>query len=483
MAAGGGRRWRVRRPRERRAAGQAGPRGDPARGVRPPRRGADLGQSAAATPGTPDPTPSLVPAVVRDLFRKSGRPLGPSWASRPATGSSRSRCCASTASSTRTVLRLPGGSRRAQVDASTSWAGPRRGLGRPTCVVRRGLGRAAPPLLRGAVGPRRAAARGRARSSTAARPPQAAAQVVPRRPARDRGRPPVRRRRPRPAQRAGVGRASRPTSSSCFGAWTAARRDAPAARPARRAARDTRGDRAARHRRCATWSCARAGSSRVATAAGEIAADVVVCAVDPRRLPALAPYVERTMPALPAGDRPPRPRRRRARPRRTSSSCTATRWSSSAPAARAPEGGTAWTAARPRPARRGHAPGARPRRHRRARPGRRPGSTARRSTWSRRWGGSPYGVLWQGRGTVRQRLGPTPRSPGVYAAGAHATPGPGWPTSAWARRWSRPRSARPDGRPTPSGGGVRRSASGGDRQAVICSRSKISSVALEQFSV
>ena len=37
----------------------------------------------------------------------------------------------------------------------------------------------------------------------------------------------------------------------------------------------------------------------VATDAGELAADVVVCAVDPRRLPALAPYVERTMPAIP----------------------------------------------------------------------------------------------------------------------------------------------------------------------------------------
>ncbi len=37
----------------------------------------------------------------------------------------------------------------------------------------------------------------------------------------------------------------------------------------------------------------------VATELGEIAADAVVCAVDPRRLPALAPYVERTMPAIP----------------------------------------------------------------------------------------------------------------------------------------------------------------------------------------
>ena len=44
------------------------------------------------------------------------------------------------------------------------------------------------------------------------------------------------------------------------------------------------------------------------------------------------------------------------------------------------------------------------------------------------WGGSPYGVLWQGRNTVTRRLGPTTPVPGVYAAGAHATPGAGLPS-------------------------------------------------------
>jgi UDP-galactopyranose mutase len=44
-----------------------------------------------------------------------------------------------------------------------------------------------------------------------------------------------------------------------------------------------------------------------------------------------------------------------------------------------------------------------------------------------RWGGSPLGVRWQGRGTVRQRLGPGTPVEGVYAAGAHATPGSGLP--------------------------------------------------------
>ena len=42
-----------------------------------------------------------------------------------------------------------------------------------------------------------------------------------------------------------------------------------------------------------------------------------------------------------------------------------------------------------------------------------------------RLGSSPYGVAWQGRGTVRQRLGPRTPVAGVYAAGAHATPGGG----------------------------------------------------------
>jgi phytoene dehydrogenase-like protein len=42
-------------------------------------------------------------------------------------------------------------------------------------------------------------------------------------------------------------------------------------------------------------------------------------------------------------------------------------------------------------------------------------------------GGSAYAVLWRGRGTVRRRLGPTTPIRGVYAAGAHANPGAGIP--------------------------------------------------------
>ena len=43
------------------------------------------------------------------------------------------------------------------------------------------------------------------------------------------------------------------------------------------------------------------------------------------------------------------------------------------------------------------------------------------------WGGSPLGVLWQGRQTAFRRLGPATPVPGVYAVGAHATPGAGLP--------------------------------------------------------
>jgi UDP-galactopyranose mutase len=43
------------------------------------------------------------------------------------------------------------------------------------------------------------------------------------------------------------------------------------------------------------------------------------------------------------------------------------------------------------------------------------------------WGGSPLGAQWQGRATVRRRLGPRTPVAGVYAAGSHATPGSGLP--------------------------------------------------------
>ncbi len=56
---------------------------------------------------------------------------------------------------------------------------------------------------------------------------------------------------------------------------------------------------AARHHRGATCASTAAGWSAVDTDQGPVDADVVVCAVDPRGLPVLAPHVARTMPAIP----------------------------------------------------------------------------------------------------------------------------------------------------------------------------------------
>lgn len=163
----------------------------------------------------------------------------------------------------------------------------------------------------------------------------------------------------------------------------------------------------------------------VSTETGEIAADAVVCAVDPRLLPALAPYVERTMPAIPPvvahlgleGDLPDLPPETVLHGDATIAIHTG---------GRAPEGCQAWTL------------------HGRGKIAEdmlltmaRLGVKVRANVVVRvdrspreqveHWGGSPMGVLWQGRGTVRRRLGPTTPIPGVYAAGAHAAPGAGLP--------------------------------------------------------
>ena len=163
----------------------------------------------------------------------------------------------------------------------------------------------------------------------------------------------------------------------------------------------------------------------VATTAGEVDAEVVVCAVDPRRLPTLAGFVQRTMPAIPpvvahVGLEGPVPDL----PHETvlhGDPMLVVRTGG-----RAPEGHVAWTV---------HGRGRLAEDMLRALA--RHGIDVRQQVVARvdrsprdlveRWGGSPLGVLWQGRGTVRQRLGPTTPVAGVYAAGAHATPGAGLP--------------------------------------------------------
>jgi UDP-galactopyranose mutase len=163
----------------------------------------------------------------------------------------------------------------------------------------------------------------------------------------------------------------------------------------------------------------------VTTETGQHDADVVVCAIDPRRLPALAPYVRRTMPAIPPvvchlgleGDVPDLPHELVLHGDPVLTVRTG---------GTAPDGCSAWTV---------HGRGrlaeditrALARHHIDIRP-----NVVTRIDRSprdlvERWGGSPHGVLWQGRATVRQRLGPTTPIAGVYAAGAHATPGSGLP--------------------------------------------------------
>jgi phytoene dehydrogenase-like protein len=158
---------------------------------------------------------------------------------------------------------------------------------------------------------------------------------------------------------------------------------------------------------------------------GSVDADLVVCAVDPRGLPALAPYVVRTMPAIPpmithlglTGDVPDLP---------TEVVFHGDPMIVVRTGGRAPEGGHAWTVL-----------------------GRgqlaedivlalaRKGVNVRANVETRvdrsprvqveQWGSSPMGVLWQGRDTLRHRLGPRTPVPNVYAAGAHANPGAGLP--------------------------------------------------------
>jgi phytoene dehydrogenase-like protein len=165
----------------------------------------------------------------------------------------------------------------------------------------------------------------------------------------------------------------------------------------------------------------------VTTSAGDLDTDLVVCAVDPRRLPALARHVERTMPAIP--------------PVVCHVGLSDARGLPDLPhevvlhgdpmlvvrtGGRAPQGGAAWTVlGRGRLAEDVLDALARHRIDVRDRVVVRIDRSPRDLVDA--WGGSPLGVLWQGRATTRRRLGPTTPVPGVYAAGAHANPGSGLP--------------------------------------------------------
>ena len=138
---------------------------------------------------------------------------------------------------------------------------------------------------------------------------------------------------------------------------------------------------------------------------GEYAADVVVCAIDPRRLPALAAYVDKTMPSIPPvvaylgleGEVPDLP----AEVVLHGDPMLVVRTGGIAP-----EGHAAWTVHG-----RGKLAEDMLRALARAKIDIREQVVTRIDQSPRdlveRWGGSPHGVLWQGRGTVRHRLGPT----------------------------------------------------------------------------
>ncbi|WP_067438316.1 phytoene desaturase family protein [Nocardioides jensenii] len=166
-------------------------------------------------------------------------------------------------------------------------------------------------------------------------------------------------------------------------------------------------------------------AAAVATSAGELDADVVVCAGDPRRIPTLAPFVRRTMPAIPpvvchlglTGDVPDLP----AESVFHGDPLIVVRTGGTAP-----DGGKAVTIFG-----RGLLAedivlglvrkGINLRPFVEVRVDRSP------RTQVEQWGGSPMGVLWQGRSTLKERLSSTTPVPGVYSAGAHTNPGAGIP--------------------------------------------------------
>jgi phytoene dehydrogenase-like protein len=162
----------------------------------------------------------------------------------------------------------------------------------------------------------------------------------------------------------------------------------------------------------------------VSTSAGEVAADRVVVAIDARRLQALAPYVRRTMPAVPptvthlglSGDVPDLPRELVLHDHFTLTIRTG---------GQAPPGKVAWTVLG-----RGRVDEDLVMALARKKIDVRDAIEVRHDlsprTLVEQWGlSSPSGVLWQGRATLRDRLGTHTPLPGVYAAGAH-TGGGAW---------------------------------------------------------
>lgn len=365
-------------------------------------------------------TSTILPAVVRDLFRKSGRPIERELAEVELPVVREHRFADGTS------VRLPGGSRAAQIEAfdgltdkksrplGRAWADHVAAYGEDWEALRRHVFEAhtaEPPKEVRALLASRETLQRRLRAAL----PDERLRLVAAHPFRAAGHDP----RDVPAW-AGL----TAYLEQRFGCWTyeggmAALGDALARRMATRKVTVLTGT-------TADDLVLRGGRvAAVATTAGELDADAVVCAVDPRRLPALARYAAASMPAIPptivhlglAGDLPDLGHE------------TVLHGDPSLvvrTGGRAPEGHQAWTV---------HVRGkhyedvlialARHRIDLRERVVSRVDLSPRELVSG--WHGSPLGVLWQGRRSVRDRLGPRTPVPGVYAAGAHAVSGDGLP--------------------------------------------------------
>ena len=383
------------------------------------------------------PTHMLLPAVVRDLFRKSGRPLEKELDLVPVEPMRQHRF------EDGTLLDLPSGSRSAQIAAIDAALGD--GLGRAWAAYTAAFPEAWEALRRDWLerpwSAEHASKRARDLLGSRLTLHKMTAQAVQGRPAAPGRDAPGRAGGARPAQRARVDRLGSYVEQN-FGSWTVpggmgALATALAQRLATRRV-DVRTGAEARDLELAADRV-----SGVRTDDEVLDADVVVVAVDPRRLPALARLVRRTMPAIPpvvahlgiAGEVPDLPHE------------VVLHGDPTAGAAHqrhGPRRRARLDPARARAARRGHAGRAGPARDRRPRPGRGP----RRPLAA----GAGRGVA---RLAVRRALaGPQRRSTGGSA--------PSTPVAGRLRR----RRARDPGRRAAVGGAVRRAGRAGGRAGV-----------------
>lgn len=365
------------------------------------------------------PSSTLLPAVIRDLFRKSGRQVEKEIDLVPVEPVRRHRFC------DETVLDLPGGSRAAQLEAVTAALGERAGrewtayvdaMGEPWEVLRREwferpyaaehLSRQARDLL----GSRLSMHKHVHKTLKDKRLRELVLDRVA-----------MQGHRPRDVPWwQGVWH----YVEQNFGSWTVPGGMGQLT-PVLQQRLRTRGVTVLTGTPVLDLALEGGRAVGVLTANGPHDADAVVVGIDPRRLPGLATHVERTMPAIPpviahlgiVGEVPELP----AEVMLHADPQLILRTTGTAPA-----GAHAWTLLG-----RGRLAedivialarkGIRVRDQVEVRVDISPKQAVHM------WGGSPNGVLWQGRGTTLQRLGPSTPIPGVYQVGAHAKPGSGLP--------------------------------------------------------